>query len=78
MQGNRPGNPQFRGGRFHPALKGNSGPGQRTTGSGNQHRMRFVAVQLQDQEDTSQVMADQQGQESGQQPDRQDTVASRS
>ena len=77
-QGNRPGNPQFRGGRFHPAPKGNSGPGQRTTGSGNQRRMRFAAMQPQDQEDTSQVMADQQGQESGQQPDKQDTAASRS
>ena len=40
--------------------------------------MQFAAVQPQDQEDTLQVMADQQGQESGQQPDRQDTAASRS
>ena len=40
--------------------------------------MRFAAAQPQDQEDTLKVMADQQGQESDQQPDRQDTAASRS
>ena len=34
-QGNRPGNPQFRGGRSHPAPAQNTGPGPRTSGPGN-------------------------------------------
>ena len=34
-QGNRPGNPQFRGGRGHPTPGHNTGPGQRTSGPGN-------------------------------------------
>ena len=58
-QGNRPGNPQFHGGRGHPALAHNIGPGPRTSGLGKQRRMRFAVVQLQEQE--QEVMADQQG-----------------
>ena len=74
-QGNRPGNPQFRGGRSHPAPTQNTGAGQRTSGPGNQRRTRFAAVQPQDQD--TEVMADQQGQESAQQAYRSDPTASR-
>ena len=74
-QGNRPGNPQFRGGRSHPAPAQNIGPGPRTSGPGNQRRTRFATVQPQDQ--NSEVMADQQGQESAQQADRTEPTASR-
>ena len=74
-QGNRPGNPQFHGGRSHPAPAQNTGPGPRTSGPGNQRRTRFAAVQLEEQD--SEVMADQQGQESAQQADRSDPTASR-
>ena len=74
-QGNRLGNPQFRGGRSHPAPTQNTGPGQRTSGLGNQRRTRFAAVQPQDQD--TEVMADQQGQESAQQADRSDPTTSR-
>ena len=63
-QGNRPGNPQFRGGRSHPAPAHNAGPGLRTSGLGNQRTTRFATVQPQEQE--PEVMADQQGQESAQ------------
>ena len=76
-QGNRSGNPQFRGGRFHPAPNRNTGPGPRTSGPGNQRRTRFAAAQPQEQEE-QQVMADQQGQESAQQADKQEPTASRS
>ena len=74
-QGNRPGNPQFRGGRSHPAPTQNTGPGPRTSGPGNQRRTWFAAVQPQDQD--TEVMADQQGQESAQQADKSDPTASR-
>ena len=74
-QGNRPGNPQFHGGRGHPAPAHNAGPGPRTSGPGNQRRTRFAAVQPQEQE--QEVMADQQGQESVQQTDRTEPTASR-
>ena len=73
-QGKRPGNPQFHGGRGHPAPTHNTGPGPRTFGLGNQRRTQFAAVQSQDQE--HEVMADQQGQESIQQADRIEPIAS--
>ena len=67
--------PSFMGGRSHPAPTQNTGPGQRTSGPGNQRRTRFAVVQPQEQD--SEVMADQQGQESAQQADRSDPTASR-
>ena len=74
-QGNRPCNPHFRGGHSHPAPAQNTGPGPRTSGPGNQCKTRFAAVQPQEQD--SEVMADQQGQESAQQADRTKPTASR-
>ena len=74
LQGHRPGNPQFRGGRSHPAPAQNTGLGPRTFGPGNQRKTRFAAVQPQEQD--SEVMVDQQGQESAQQADRSDPTAS--
>ena len=75
-QGNWSGNPQFRGGRGHPAPTRNTGPGPRTSGPGNQRRTRFALVHPQDQQEPE-VVADQQGQESAQQADRTDPAASR-
>ena len=75
-QGNRPGNPQFRGGCSHPAPTRNTGPGLRTSGPGNQRRTRFAAAQPPDQE--PEEMADQQGQGAAQQAARTEPTASRS